>query len=67
MFDELILVAVKSLYEASRKGVLLQSGKRVHLMPLGLKGDWSFLAAGMNIAGSFVYMGKERVCLCVCV
>ena len=43
VLQQVLDVAVSSLDDASRRGVLLQSGQLLYPIPIGLKGDWSFL------------------------
>ena len=43
VFYSVLEIAVKSLDEAAREGVLLRNGQRVYLVPVGHKGDWSYL------------------------
>lgn len=42
-YHELLELVVKSLDEASREGVPLSCGKRLHPIPIGNKGDWPYL------------------------
>ena len=41
--QDLLALIVKSVDYASRKGIPLSSGGRLHLIPLGNKGDWPYL------------------------
>lgn len=42
-YQQLLELVVRSLDVASREGVMLRTGERVHLIPLGNKGDWPYL------------------------
>lgn len=44
-YFQLIELAVRSLDEASRIGVPLRGGERMHIILLGNKGDWPYLVA----------------------
>ncbi|CAE7334637.1 unnamed protein product [Symbiodinium sp. CCMP2592] len=44
IYKQYLELATASLDDACRQGVQLQSGQMLHLVPVGLKGDWSFLA-----------------------
>ena len=43
-YYQLLELVVRSLDDASRQGVELSTGDRLHLIPLGNKGDWPYLA-----------------------
>ena len=43
VYKQYLELATTSLDDACRKGVQLQSGQLLHPVPIGLKGDWSFL------------------------
>lgn len=43
VMHDLLALIVKSVDYASRKGIPLSSGGRLHLIPLGNKGDWPYL------------------------
>ncbi|CAE7265247.1 unnamed protein product [Symbiodinium natans] len=53
--QQLLELILDDVNTASREGVLMRSGIRLHLIPLGNKGDWSYLALcqGGNIEATF--------------
>ena len=64
MYEEVIATAVRSLDDASRQGVVLRSGRRLFPIPLGQKGDWSYLATGTFLSwASIKVFGLEFVFL----
>ena len=44
VMEDFLELIVRSLDDASRHGVLLRSGERLHPIPIGSKGDWPYLA-----------------------
>ena len=44
-YHQLLELVIASLDEASRKGVPLSSGERLHPIQIGNKGDWPYLVA----------------------
>ena len=53
VFQQFLKVAVDSLDDASRRGVLLQSGQLLYPIPVGHKGDWSYLVPCIEVGLSF--------------
>ena len=49
VFDEVLELAVTSLDYAARNGVMLLNGQRLFPIPIGHKGDWSYLAPGCKL------------------
>ena len=43
VMNQLLSLVIDDIAECSRVGCLMPSGKHLHLIPLGCKGDWSFL------------------------
>lgn len=61
-FHELVELIVKSLDDASRAGVPLVSGGRLHPIPIGNKGDWPYLATGFQVVHIFSHhVQNQRV------
>ena len=54
VYKQYLELATTSLDNACRQGVQLQSGQMLHPVPVGLKGDWSFLVPCAHVR-FFVY------------
>ena len=46
VLDELLAHVVDDIDHCCRVGVRLKCGSQLHLIPLGNKGDWSYLVLG---------------------
>lgn len=54
-YFQLLELAVRSLDEASRIGVPLRGGERMHIILLGNKGDWPYLVALVAIISRVLF------------
>lgn len=52
-YHQLLELVIASLDAASREGVPLSSGERLHPIPIGNKGDWPYLATSAKLVRSY--------------